>query len=167
MSFITNGLDTSKVYKRTQPPGGKCSDLFGNHEEPVEVEKSQTSNKENGQPAAENNGVAEKEQVAEKTAVAEKIPVAEKAPAAEKVPAAEKEAVAMKEVVAEMETVTLTDSAKKDSKDAPKAVADVKPQERAPAALTAPAASSNSTAASATDDYARNKSNAGRSTAMW
>ena len=46
-----------------------------------------------------------------------------------------------------------------------KAVAEVKPQEGGPAPSAAP--SSNSTTTSATTDYAKNRANSGRSTAMW
>eukprot|EP00090_Calanus_glacialis_P031850 TRINITY_DN5289_c0_g1_i1.p1 TRINITY_DN5289_c0_g1~~TRINITY_DN5289_c0_g1_i1.p1 ORF type:complete len:120 (-),score=33.07 TRINITY_DN5289_c0_g1_i1:217-576(-) len=119
MSFITSGLDTSKVYNRAQPPGGKCSDLFGNNEKEVEVGKSATSNKDNAHP------VEHKEQVVEQRIVADK----------------------------------------KEPQAAHKAVADVKPQEGGPAPSAAP--SSNSTTTSATTDYAKNRANSGRSTAMW
>ena len=46
-----------------------------------------------------------------------------------------------------------------------KAVADVKPQEGGPAPSAAP--SSNSTTTSATNGYAINRANAGRTTSMW
>jgi len=31
MSFITVGIDTDRVYKKANPPGGFCTDLFGNN----------------------------------------------------------------------------------------------------------------------------------------
>jgi len=33
MACITVGLDTSRVYKKKQPPGGACADLFGGEQQ--------------------------------------------------------------------------------------------------------------------------------------
>merc|ERR1712059_70404 len=35
MSFITVGIDTDRVYNKKNPPGGKCTPLFGGGEEIV------------------------------------------------------------------------------------------------------------------------------------
>ena len=68
MSFITNGLDTSKVYKRSQPPGEKCSDLFGNFE--AKPEKSEPPKKKVVEPAPEKAPAPAVDKV---TATAEKL----------------------------------------------------------------------------------------------
>jgi len=62
---------------RAQPPGGKCSDLFGNFEQKIAEEKtSDTSTKE----AVEKKHVAEQQPLTEKEEETKKDPAAEKEP---------------------------------------------------------------------------------------
>lgn len=47
MSFVTVGIDTDRVYNRKNPPGGKCTNLFGGDEEIITNSRNQSRMRSN------------------------------------------------------------------------------------------------------------------------